>query len=357
MAVRLGFIGTGYIVNTSHLPALAPLVESGEVVLQAFCDVNEEMANERAAEYGVRAVYTEFEEMLDTEELDAVYVCLPPTLHTNQVPMVVERGRHVFVEKPPSLDMAQAVAHGRAIEEAGVVSQIGYQSRYYPSAEFTKQRLQELTPRNAHVMRFYSGASVRYWTSRMELCGGSFAENTIHMVDLLRYFLGDIDRISAFYVYRQPGEGPEPINNPHAYTANFRFESGVIANATTSRVLTNVTASRMEVTVVSDDSLLSWSPEKVLENGDTVWDADSDCDAAQGEVLKPSALQARGFVEAVRAADPLAVRSPYVASHNTLAAVLGANISAERDGESIALQDVVDGTTRWNGFKKGPWEG
>ena len=347
--VRLGFIGAGYILHTSHLPALAPLVESGEVVLQAFCDLNEPLVKERAAEHGARAVYTNYEEMLEREELDAVYVCLPPTLHTNQVPMVVERGHHVFVEKPPSLDMAQAVEHGRAIEAAGVVSQIGYQSRYYPAAEFAKQLLQERTPRNAHIMRFYSGASIRYWTSRMELSGGSFVENTIHMVDLLRYLLGDIERVSAFYLYREPGEGPEPINNPHAYTANFRFESGVIANATTSRVLTNVKASRMEVTIVSDDSLLDWSPQEIVENGDTIWEA------TPGEETNPSARQARSFIEAVRAADPQAVRSSYVASHNTLAAVLGANISAERDGESIALQDVVDGRVRWDGVKMGPW--
>ena len=86
-----------------------------------------------------------------------------------------------------------------------------------------------------------------------------------------------------------------------------------------------------------------------MENGDTIWEA------TPGEEMTPSARQARSFIEAVRAADPQAVRSPYVASHNTLAAVLGANISAERDGESIALQDVVVGRVRWDGVKMGPW--
>ena len=186
--VRLGFIGLGYIVTNSHLPSLAGLVESGEVVLKLFCDLSEETLQARAAEYSVEATYTSYEEMLDREELDAVYVCLPPTLHTDQVPMVASKGLHVFVEKPPSLVMAQAVEHGAAVQAAGVVSQIGFQSRYYPSAEHARNLLAQRTNRHASVQRFYGGATKRYWTSRFELCGGSLVENTIHTVDLLRYF-------------------------------------------------------------------------------------------------------------------------------------------------------------------------
>ncbi len=338
--VRLGFIGLGHIAANAHLPALAGLIESGEVVLEAFCDLDEETLKERAAAYGVKATYTDYAMMLDREELDAVYVCLPPTLHTDEVPTAAAKGLHVFVEKPPSLDMAQAVQHGRAIEAAGVVSQVGYQSRYSASAEYTRQLLARRTLRHAAVQRFYSGASRRYWTSRFELCGGSFVENSIHTVDLLRYFLGDIERVSAFYSYRKPGEGPEPINFPHVYDVNYRFASGLVASVTTSRVLTNVKVSRMELIVVSDDSLLEWSARRVVENGETVWTDD------EGE--NPSVLQARSFVAAVRNSDPSMVRSPYVSSLNSLAAVLGANISAERDGEAIALDDVVAGTVHWD---------
>ena len=349
-AVRLGFIGVGYIVNTTHLPTLAALAKSGQVVLSAFCDLNEKTLSTRAADYGVGATYTDYGEMLRNEELDAVYVCLPPTLHTDEVPSIAARGLAGFVEKPPSLDMQQATEHGSAVADAGIISQVGFQSRYYPSAEFTRRLLKERTPRNAHVMRFYSGAHIRYWTSRLELCGGSFAENTIHMVDLLRYFLGDIERVSAFYLFREPGEGPSPINNPHAYTVNMRFTSGVIANATTSRVLTNVDGSRMDLTVVSDDSLLDWSADRVVENGEVVWEVPS------GESTSPQELQACAFVDAVRAGDLGATRSPYGDSLNSLAAVLAANISAERNGEPVDLQDVVDGTVQWDGLQMGPWK-
>ena len=234
--VRLGFIGLGHITTRSHLPGLAPLVEAGEVILQAFCDINEETVKTQAATFGAQATYTDHHEMCDKEDLDAIYLCIPPTLHTDEILIAADKGFAIFVEKPQTLDIAQAVRFNAAIQNAGIVSQVGFMSRYYPSAEEICQRLQERTLRHALVQRLYSGNPIRYWTSRFELCGGSFVENTIHTVDLLRYFLGDIEAVSAFYVERQPGEGPEPMNLPHVYNVNYRFTNGVTANVSVSRV-------------------------------------------------------------------------------------------------------------------------
>lgn len=331
--LRIGFIGLGFINVRAHLTALQPLADAGEVVFQAVCDVDEKMIEENAGKFGDATAYSDHRAMLDAEPLDAVYVSIPPTCHTDEVTLAVEKGIHVLVEKPVSLDMKQAVTISRAIDKAGVVSQVGFMSRYYESAEMVKNLLQERTPRHAQVRMFYSGRHVRYWTSRYELCGGSFVENTIHRVDLLRYFLGDIKKVSAFYFMREPGEGPEPINMPHVYGVNYCFASGVVANATTSRVLTNVDASRTDVLIISDDSLIEWSEDKVVENGETIWEADGPPNA--------QANQSRAFVDAVRAEDPKRVRSPYGPSLNSLAAVLGANASAESGGQLIDLDEFA----------------
>lgn len=337
--VRLGFIGLGHIPTHAHLPGLAPLVEAGEVVLQAFCDVSEEHARKQAEAFKARAVYTDHRAMLEKEALDGVYVCIPPTLHTDEVLAAAENGVAVLVEKPQTLEVAQAVRFDAAIQKAGIVSQVGFMSRYYPSAERVRDLLSRRTPRHAQAQLFYSGKPIRYWTSRYELCGGSFVENTIHTVDLLRYFMGNITHVSAFYVDRKPGEGPEPMNLPHVYNVNYRFASGATANCTTSRVLTNVSVSRREVVIVSDDSLVEWSAQKVTENGETRYEA--------AERVNPFALQARAFVEAVRAGDPARMRSSYADGMNSLTAVLGANASAERGGQVIALEDMTSGKVTW----------
>ena len=338
--VRLGIIGLGYITRRAHLPPLAQMVESGKVILQAFCDVDEDGVVEVGKEWGAQAVYTDHHEMFDREDLDAVYVCLPPTAHTDAELIAAEKGIALFVEKPQTLDMAQAVSFNEAIDRAGIVSQVGFMSRYYPSAECMVDLIKGQTLRHAQAQLWYSGRHIRYWTSRMALCGGSFVENTIHTIDLLRFFLGDIETVSAFYFYREEGEGPEPINMPHVYNVNYRFKNGVVANALISRVLTNVSISRREVTVVADDAFLQWSADKVVHNGEDVkvWDERPD----------PFALQAQAFVDAVQKGDPTLMRSPYGKALNSLAAVLGANVSAERGGEPVLLEDMISGRVIWS---------
>lgn len=328
--LRLGIIGVGHIARTAHLPALAPLVAAGEARIQALCDPDPEALRQIAAEYGVPATYTDHHEMLDREELDALYLLIPPTLHTDVELLAAERGIALFVEKPQTLEMEQARRFDAAIRQSGIVCQVGFMSRYYPTAERLRELLAERTPRHANVQLFYSGAPIRYWTSRWELCGGSFVENTIHTVDLLRYFFGDIELASAFYVNRDLGEENNgPMNLPHAYLVNYRFANGMAANCTTSRCLTGVNVNRRDVAIVSDSSLFEWSAARIVENGETVWE--------DPNRSNPFALQATAFLCAVRNHDPGAVRSPYGEAMNSLEAVLVANESALRGGELVRL--------------------
>lgn len=334
--LRLGFIGLGHIARTAHLPGLAPLLAAGEARLQALCDPDPAALSQIAAEYGVAATYTDHHEMLEREELDALYLLIPPTLHTDVELLAAERGIALFVEKPQTLDMEQARRFDGAIQRAGIVCQVGFMSRYYPTAERLRDLLAERRPRHANVQLFYSGAPIRYWTSRWELCGGSFVENTIHTVDLLRYFHGDIAHTSAFYVNRDPDEeAAGPMNLPHAYLVNYRFANGIAANCTTSRCLTGVNVNRRDVAIVSDSSLIEWSAARIVENGETVWE--------DPNRSNPFALQAAAFLSAVRQRDPNAVRSPYREALNSLEAVLAANESALRGGELVHLNCPASG--------------
>lgn len=338
--VRLGFIGLGQIPTLAHLPGLAPLVERGEAVLQAFCDVDKELLAKQAKTYGPRSTYDNHREMLDKEELDAIYLCIPPARHTDELLIAADKGLAVFVEKPQSLEMSKALAYNAAVQKAGIITQVGFVNRYEPAAAVARELLQRRTLRHAQIQAFYSGKPLRYWTSRYELCGGSFVENTIHRVDLLRYLTGDdFEAISAFYVARDSGEGPEPMNLPHVYNVNYRFAGGITANATTSRVMLEAKVSRRELLVISDDSLVEWSKGKVVENGAVVWKADENTNAF--------ALQARAFVEAVRSGDRSKTLSPYGNGINSLAAVLGANLSAERGGELVRVVDLVSGRVNY----------
>lgn len=331
--VKIGFIGIGHIANHSHLPPLGELAKSGDVVLQAFCDVNEQSAKEQAEVYDVENVYTHHHQMFENEDLDGVYLCIPPTLHDDVELICAEKKIGLFVEKPQTLDIKQAVQFSKAMTGAGIVSQVGFMSRYYASSETVQEVLTTRTPRHAQIQLFYTGKPARFWTSRMDLCGGTFVENTIHYVDLLRYFLGDIAAVSAFYVDRKPGEGPPPMDLPHVYNVNLQFENGVTANATTSRVLNNVGVSRREILVVSDDSMIVWDTDQATENEKLI--------GSREEVDVVFAKQTRSFVAALQAGDPAMVKSPYPDALNSLAAVLGANESAADGGRVVDLKAMV----------------
>lgn len=331
---RIGVIGLGYIATRAHLPGLQPLVDSGEAVFHAFCDINPETAEKAADEFKAASFYTDHHEMIDREEIDALFLLVPPSFHTDEELLAAEKGIPILIEKPQTLDISQAARYEKAIRESGIISTVGFMSRYYPAAQVMRERLAELTPRHANLQFFFSGTPIRHWTNRMELCGGTYVENSIHMIDLLRYMLGDdYESVSAFYYNRPYDPDPMSINLPHVYNANYRMSSGVVANATMSRVLTNTTASRHETIIVCDDVLLEYSHEKILENGEVIWEAE--------ERASPFDLQAKAFIEAVRANDPSKVRNSYSTALNSLAAVLGANASAEKDGEVIRLEEFM----------------
>ena len=334
--VRLGFIGLGLIPTSAHLPGLAPLLESGDAVLQAFCDVDEQTLQKQAAEFKPNATYGNHSEMLEKEELDAVYFCVPPTFHTDELEMAADKGLAVFIEKPVSLDMSKAVAGNAIVEKAGILTQVGFLSRYEPAALPARELLQERTLRHANLLHIRDGKPLRYWTSRYDLSGGSFVENTIHRIDLLRYLVDDdIEDVSAFYMPRRTGEGPEPMDLPHVYNVNYRFASGITVNATVSRVQYESGIEKSDLLVVSDEHLLEYYPDRLVENGEVVWETD--------QKENGFARQAEAFIRAVQKDDHDVMRSSCADAMNSLAAVLGANLSAENGGQVVHTADLVSG--------------
>ena len=99
--LKIGMVGTGGI-SQSHREAWANIPEARIV---AVCDVRPEMAQAAAAETGAR-VYTDVDEMLAAEALDALDICLPTYLHADCAIKGLERGLHVVCEKPISLNRA-----------------------------------------------------------------------------------------------------------------------------------------------------------------------------------------------------------------------------------------------------------
>ena len=100
MTVRIGCIGTARRAG-HHLDCLSKMEN---VEIKALCDIAEDKVEQAAQQYGGH-IYTDYRQMLDQEELDAVYVVTPPLVHTEQAVTAAERGLHIFLEKPITLTM------------------------------------------------------------------------------------------------------------------------------------------------------------------------------------------------------------------------------------------------------------
>lgn len=97
--LKVAAVGVGSHSYRNILPALHYL----PVELTAICDVNKDLAEATAREYGVTAVYTDAKEMYANEELDAIFLCVGPQLHPQLTIDALDAGLHVWMEKPPAM--------------------------------------------------------------------------------------------------------------------------------------------------------------------------------------------------------------------------------------------------------------
>lgn len=103
--VRVGVAGMGGIAKRTHLPVLRR-VPGFQVICGAEKD---EYQRERVGKlFGIPETYEDFDEMIQKADIDAVYVCLPASLHAKAVVAALKRGRHVFCEKPMGLNSEEA---------------------------------------------------------------------------------------------------------------------------------------------------------------------------------------------------------------------------------------------------------
>jgi predicted dehydrogenase len=197
--VRVGFIGTG-LIATFHSKMLRA---AGDLIERAGCfDVDPTRSAAFAAASGHRAVDSE-EEVLDG--CDAVYVCTWTAEHRRVVEAAAARGLAVFCEKPLATNLADAVQMAEAVRAAGVVNQVGLILRRSPAyvtaldlvRDPSAGRLMAVVVRDDQFIPT-QGHYGSTWRSSRDLAGaGTLLEHSIHDVDMLRMFAGDVAVVNA----------------------------------------------------------------------------------------------------------------------------------------------------------------
>ena len=226
---RIGFVGTGGVA-TRHAQVLSGF---DDVSLVAATDVDAERATAFAARFGMAPVHG-IDDLLGCG-LDAVYVCVPPFAHGDAERQVAEAGVALFVEKPLAADLETAEAIGVQLDRAGVVTRVGH---HWRCAEPVARARDLLAGRRIHLV---SGAwwdkvpPVSWWPHRSR-SGGPVVEQAIHLLDLARVLVGEVDEVHAHATGPHP-EATTPGDVDAATVALLRFASGAVGTLTAASVL------------------------------------------------------------------------------------------------------------------------
>jgi predicted dehydrogenase len=129
--VKVGVIGLGEVAQIVHLPILEALGDRYEIA--ALCDVSPGLLAAVGERYRVGRRYTDAAELAAQGDLDAVFVLNSDEYHADHAIAALRQGKHVLVEKPMCLTLAEAEAIVRARDEAGVQVMVAYMRRFAPA--------------------------------------------------------------------------------------------------------------------------------------------------------------------------------------------------------------------------------
>jgi predicted dehydrogenase len=195
--LRTAILGCGGFANR-HAQNLITLPEEIEFV--AFCDHHDYNAREFSEKYtgGKASIFTEPRAMFEKADLDLLLICLPPFAHTDEVHLAAQHGVHVFIEKPVALSSDDAWSMVEAAEKAGVKTQVGFMLRFGAAIERLRELLTsgEVGPAGLMSARYFCNSLHAPWWRDRSKSGGQLVEQVIHMVDLMRYLMGDA--VSAY---------------------------------------------------------------------------------------------------------------------------------------------------------------
>ncbi len=310
--MKIGFIGVGGIAG-NYLGSLKKL----EQPVAAFCDLNAERAQKAASENGGTA-YTDHKEMLAREKPDIVFISIPPGAHDGQVADAAQSGAAVFVAKPVGLNFDAVLRTRDAISQAGVINQGGYMARYSDITQRAKELAgdQKLSLGFGRFMcRMGSGHP---WWGKGAVSGGQMLEQSTHVFDWLRYFLGDVAEVSA---YGHQGAADDVADFEDSTTCNLRFQSGAVGNIVSTCCANTPKGFAAELS--GRDFYLKAVMDKHLHG--VINDESVECYGEETGYFR----QIEQFLQAVEANNQDLVRSSYEDAAKTLAVTLAANLSLQ----------------------------
>ena len=225
--LRTAFVGTGWWGGEL---AKAAASRPEKIRIAGFFSLEEAACRKLAERYG-GSVFSSLEEIFESPSVEAIVLATPHSQHAAQVVAAANAGKHVFVEKPLSLDVDSARRAAQACEASKRVLAVGHNRRFMPGA----RKIRELVKENRvgkilHVEAHYSGDLMMrlpagHWRlRRAEMPAAGMAPMGLHMVDMIQWLLGPIVRVAA--ITKRQAEWTNGADVDDTCTVLFELASG-----------------------------------------------------------------------------------------------------------------------------------
>lgn len=311
--VRIGFIGSGGIAER-HANILK---QFPDVVVKAVSSPGQG-AKTFAQKTGAHA-YSDPKTMLANEELDALFICVPPAAHGEPEKLAIENNLPFFVEKPLAVDAKTAEEINEGVEKKNLVTAVGYQWRYMDTVDRIRDFLKKNPPQLV-IAHWLGSLPPPKWWRKQDQSGGQIVEQATHFVDLLRDLVGEITSVHAMGKKTQRKDFPD-ADVDSASSAVMRFDNGAVGSLTATSLLPKSHKVGVELIGEGYAFTLSGQDLKVLDEQGTREEA------ADGQA---TTRIVRDFIDAVEG-KPNHIRSTYQDAMKTHRVTLAMARSAAED--------------------------
>ena len=217
--VKYGVIGLGWF-GEKHCEALAAIPN---VELYALCTRTEKRLKAVAKEFGVKKVFTDYNEMLKDPELDAVSITTMWDQHAGPALAAIKAGKHVFCEKPMASTMKDCKAIVAAANAADTYFMTGHICRFNPRYAAAKAEI--AAGKIGKIIHMYARRNIPAWVTTDILNKiGPIVGDGVHDTDLMLWYSGA--KIVSAYAQTVSIRGQK---YPDLGTTMFRFDTGATA--------------------------------------------------------------------------------------------------------------------------------
>jgi len=248
--LKVGMAGLGRM-GARHARNLAFRVAGVELVA-----ANSPLAEEREwarKELGATRLYADYREMIADPDLDAVFLATPTMEHASQIIGALEAGKHVFSEKPTSLNLDDCLrVEEVAAKHPDLKAMIGYVRRFDPSYRMAYDKLKSGAIGEPFLVKSQttdkhdpSGFFVQF----AQKSGGIFLDMSVHDIDTARWFLGAPKPVRVFATGTVAvHQGLKSVGDLDNGVAMIEFEGGKIAVLQASRTMAHGHETSAEIT-------------------------------------------------------------------------------------------------------------